>query len=292
MGLAKFINKKIDQILEIKSLKDQGFFLSENVNQNYEREKYKDSIIKKLSNFVSSINNAEIFDAFDFETKKIDLDSWISQYGLVSIEAIKLLKENNEIITDESISKTVDKIINENANKEIIEQNRKKHEKLIDEIFQGESKIKFSLKKLNNSLISHVELVDFNTFLNAKQYAYKKMLHLEVILLNGLKKIRNYYLDPNNKYEKRLNENNELEFIYHFKNNLNETFDLKITEDLHMDYKIGDYKDHCCEQTSEKLWQYLKNNNISIISKNIIRQFANAKPLYKSISKIHKKEIK
>lgn len=291
-GIQKLINSKIDKILEIEKNKDKEISIDRNSDKNYHLEIYKDKLIKEMTNFVSSIKNNDFYEAFEYSTNNFEISKWIDNYGITSISAILNLKNKQEEINDNSISKEIDSIINQNSNEKI--QNELKNEIInnIETFFKNDndSMLRYYLKKQLNKINSYQELNDFNIYINSKYYIYKKMVHFQEVLMTGFKKIRGYYV--NSLIQKKLNDNNEIVFLYHLKNNLNETLDLKIDENLNLSYKIGDYKDHCCEATSQKLWDFLENNKIKIINKKIIREFNNQKPLYKSINKINSQKEK
>lgn len=286
-GVKKFLIGEIKRLKEIEKNKDLSFSTTQG-NEKNAIENFKDQLIKNVSNLLSSITNEKIYSSFEFsERNELNISSWINNYGNLFIKAVEVLKNEGKNLTDENISKIIDKIVTQNADEEFKNKATITTINDIETKFSQSKKIKFFFKNNLNKLNNYQELNEFNIYLNSKEYTYKKMLHLEKIVATGLKAVRSYFLQG--EIERDVDQFGNFFFIYHFKNKANETFDLRIDENLIITYKIGDYKDHCCEQTSSKLWEYLKEHKVNILSTKIIRSFTNQKPLYKSISKIKEK---
>ncbi|UUD36858.1 Uncharacterised protein [Mycoplasmopsis californica] len=291
-GIEKFLNTKILELSKIEQTKDQKLTINSNEDASFVLQKYKDELIKKITNFISTITNSDLYSNFEYSNKSFSINEWIDKYGLLVSDALEIIKNKQLLINDENIGTIIDEILNKKCASEFREKILFEINKKIENKFSGLPDLKFYFKNKVLSLKTYQELNDFNIFIGSKEFSYKKMKELEKVVAEGLSKIRGYYLVKERKIERKIDESGQMYFVYHFKNQKNESFDLKISEELKIEYKIGDYKEHCCEETSKKLWEFLEKRNIQIRQKQIIREFSNAKPLYKSISKINTKEKK
>ncbi|WP_027120475.1 hypothetical protein [Mycoplasmopsis lipofaciens] len=244
--------------------------------------KAKDKLLKKISNLISNIDLLSQLN--EATADSINLSKWIQQYGSIVSYAINNIRENNVVLNDKNLGKEIDNLLEKEAILQEKEKFKLKIRKWLDSNIKSE-KIKFLFLKEMEKIKIYQEMSDFLPYLEDKKQKIIEAQNVIKTIYSELKK-QNYLMKIS---ECRINDNGRVELKYYFKNKKDEDFEILIDDLLRIEYKIGDYKSHCCEKTSNEIFKALKQNNYLIRSQQITRNINNFRPLYKAKNKVRSK---
>lgn len=300
----EILSKKIEDInVVLNKIKNNEFvfetFLKNQKLINNFLNEQTEKLSKEISNLIYSFNNEQILHILSSNQKEINLLEYIEKFGYVAYKAFDQLKTENSLITDEILKNKIKEINLQNLNNEELKQYKKITELKITNLFPNDEETQYTIFKILKYQISNnQQLNDFNAWLERKKDTYPRILKLFRIIETRLKKYEDFKpfkLGNENKYRiVRLDDSGFLTITQSYKNKYGEIIDINISEELKINYKIGnDYERHACDKTSNEIFKALEETqNIKIINIKKIRDFYGAKYKTKELAKNKTKEVK
>ena len=211
-----------------------------------------------------------------------NINKIIAQYGILATTALANMQQENQIINEQNLLDRIDEIRNEQVNKEQLQRYHEEFKKAIDQCaFPND--IKLNLLNLVSHYTTAQELSDIPGFIATKNAEFNRMSRLIKDLSNILKevgfKFTNHVIQYIYNEEERVFSTTLL-----FKNSNNNTVAINFNSLGKLNYKLGNYIGHACEDTSRSILEKLKQKGYECSTPIITRDISNAKPLQKSLN--------
>ena len=251
----------------------------------FQREQQK--VMKKVQNILESIGNGSQFETLLKHNE--DLISLVLEYGITFWEPSEQIGISDfSKINIGQLTNKIDELINKETSSKRFENYKKDLMEILERDFPNNEKLKEELFLKGLNYKTNAELNDYLLYVKNKKFNIVAMNKIINTIAEELKKSYRYQMTK--KVHKIDQETGMIKYIFSFRNHLGESFDIDINEELRMSFKYGDYKSHCCEATTQKIFEALENNKFIQRGKpQIVRNVTDAKPLYKSIDKYKRK---
>lgn len=282
----KFLEKKIaylegqkNLILKRKFLNNDDMFASLKQLDTLAKESVNISWNKNINHFIEKIE----------KENQLKITEYIGKYGTLATEAIAVLNDKQEAITEKNLVKIIDEIRDQKINEEKLKKFINDAFNFIDDLGFENDDLKYSLKKIVKSALTIQEFSDIIPFINSKKIELENIDLFAKDILKSLNKTEGFRIisKPKIKISK---DYNIIIKTFRLRNNQGNIVDIKIDGNMKIIYKLGNYIGHACELTTNKLLKDLEMNGYIITDKKIYRDITNQKPLYKTVIEREKKE--
>lgn len=235
-------------------------------------------IEKECANLEYAINEKnkknleETFDKYDAE-----ISALIKKYGTIFYDAINHLKLKNEDLTCKNVEETISTL----RQKELEEENKRKYISDFYEKIDNSSlidAIKLSIKQQIRNIKTSQEFADVLPLIESKIQEQNQLKFLKNEFDQKLSEV-GFKLDKNIKQIIELDEYSNIVIKYVMVNSSNNRISIIMNSEGQIKYKLGNYKGHMCNKTTELLINKLKESGWTINITSIKRDIDNNKPL-------------
>ncbi|MBR4486727.1 hypothetical protein IKS57_05290 [bacterium] len=241
------------------------------------------TIMKDVAN-MQQFTNASIAGFYQtyLQDATENINKIIAQYGSLATLAIEKINDEHQFLDEQTLLNTIDQIRNAQVNEKQLQFYRAEFKKAIDQCaFPND--IKLNLLNLVSHYTTAQELSDIPGFIATKNAEFNRMSRLIKDLSNILKevgfKFTNHVIQYIYNEEERVFSTTLL-----FKNSNNNTVAINFNSLGKLNYKLGNYIGHACEDTSRSILEKLKQKGYECSTPIITRDISNAKPLQKSLN--------
>lgn len=260
------LNKQINTYRKI--IKDNNYMEYEDFIQFQRKLSTTEKEVANL--YITILNNN--FNEFiqKLDANKLDISYEIKRHGILANEVIEYLSNNNITINKKNFDKYLEiveesKLTNEKLNKYIFDSY-----KLIDKC-DLKDEIKVALKKDIRNINSLNLAKDINAIILSKENESNMVVNLAKKIIQLLKN-QNFSKVGEAKWDYDLyNKNVVLKFS--MKNEQNNIIQMIVDSSLHLKYKLGNYKGHACEKTTNKLIEDMKRIGMDVTHTVIKRDY-------------------
>ena len=272
-SLLQQYQKKVDDIYSLQGKKVDIF----------QAQQMLITIMKDVAN-MQQFTNASIAGFYQtyLQDATENINKIIAQYGSLATLAIEKINDEHQFLDEQTLLNTIDQIRNAQVNEKQLQFYRAEFKKAIDQCaFPND--IKLNLLNLVSHYTTAQELSDIPGFIATKNAEFNRMSRLIKDLSNILKevgfKFTNHVIQYIYNEEERVFSTTLL-----FKNSNNNTVAINFNSLGKLNYKLGNYIGHACEDTSRSILEKLKQKGYECSTPIITRDISNAKPLQKSLN--------
>jgi len=261
-----------EKIVELNEIKKEiqnleGTYLDDNILKLSSLSK---SIVNEMSNidFLKELGNF-------YKEKESEIHDCIQSLGIIGIETLHKIREEQGNITKENIQKVADELrLAKIDEKKLNEYKKITRNLIIKSIFNDD--IKFEFMNLLNKYNTLQELNDFNAVIEEKKEEEKRIQSIKMVIEKSLKSEKFICL-KNSKFT--ISENHTIKAVFKWKNSEDKIMDVIIYGDGRISYKLGNYVGHACEKTSNNLFKTLESHGYVIKHRDIRRDVDNSRIL-------------